>query len=697
MVFGEEERRQLHEDGCLEIRSGLPEWEVFCLVNRFHAMYNDRVIAMLEKTRSSWTKDGDARPGTSAAWEVSQELKEEGLYVSAVHPSADDEDEYTGPRFYVSLVEHSMKNGPAPRPPKEMLELLWPEENDRLQPRITELGWTVIPPGSDMQTLHADILSYDEDDKFPRRTSLGRFHHFLWKPDGKSLCTTQVVPGGFTEGKVHYWNYDELKQVKSTSLVFDSEVLHCGSATPKDAAWGSTCTLQICSTEGWEALNSGGRASKELLWYVWPVQEETAGETGKWTVGSEVEVLWEDDCWYPARVAKYHRKDRSYRINWSGEGEGTFTAGLKEFELRAPQKKAKKRRLQEHEIQTSPPKRRAKGLQGLALGLKLSEQRSLLKTGLLLLPDGLPWRWEVFDFVEECHTRFAARIERELDALRSVWMSRSSSSNSRPGAFAAEKVSKNLARFGIAVYAGPPSQQNSSNHEVSGPRFYVSVTRRAMARFGEVPPLPLELERLLWPHAEDHGGQQRLRGLGWALAPPGSDPQQLHADIWGNAQHPKKDRVRFPHIIWKRAEGAHCTTEVVPGAFTEGATEPHHFQQLTTATASALIMDSEVLHRGGAVPILGPYGSQWASSCSVELCSSSGWVAWEAGTEGTVADPNDEDWRMLEVARRKEAESDVYQAWAKEENQHLLTEASNEAALIEEQQVWESEQLRNGW
>ena len=103
--------------------------------------------------------------------------------------------------------------------------------------------------------------------------------------------------------------------------------------------------------------------------------------------------------------------------------------------------------------------------------------------------------------------------------------------------------------------------------------------------------------------------------------------------------------------------------------------------------APALIFDSEILHRGAATPPLGaapaaaapssspvskeaarggggrgdgdgngdgplgaaaPPGAGWVSSCSVELCSFSGWEEWVRGTGGTEFSDAPE-YRMLPI------------------------------------------------
>ena len=103
--------------------------------------------------------------------------------------------------------------------------MLWPALKDREAPWITELGWTVVPPNSDPQQLHADIVAEEEPDDAPRSESAGRFQHVAWKPAVKGkrgCCSTQVVPGAFSNGASCGDDYNQLHDVASPCVVCDA-------------------------------------------------------------------------------------------------------------------------------------------------------------------------------------------------------------------------------------------------------------------------------------------------------------------------------------------------------------------------------------------------------------------------------------------------------------------------------------------
>ena len=80
------------------------------------------------------------------------------------------------------------------------------------------MGWTVVPPNSEPQQVHADIVSELGDPPFPRQSGLGRFHHVAWKPDHVSSCTTQIIPRAFTGGYAADDQYKSIKSVVSWTM-----------------------------------------------------------------------------------------------------------------------------------------------------------------------------------------------------------------------------------------------------------------------------------------------------------------------------------------------------------------------------------------------------------------------------------------------------------------------------------------------
>mgnify|MGYP001399291575 CR=1 FL=1 len=120
-----------------------------------HAAWKDAVVERLEQLRPRWfdgVAEGTARrPGTVVAALLSRELYEHGIYVTATHPSTSEKSpwEWSGPRFYASLIEAARRPGGccatpgfAPRPPAELTRLVWSDPADATAPWITELGWT---------------------------------------------------------------------------------------------------------------------------------------------------------------------------------------------------------------------------------------------------------------------------------------------------------------------------------------------------------------------------------------------------------------------------------------------------------------------------------------------------------------------------------------------------------------------------
>ena len=631
-----ESARALHNAGATRVSAALGdrvrEWALVAFVDRMHALWADEISNRLESMRPRWfdgVGDGSSsRPGEVVAAEVSRQLRPHGIIVTATHPSAQQTSpwELTGPRFYASLVEAARgpegccTDGHAPRPPAELIALLWSTREDASRPWVSELGWTHVPPASHPQLVHADIVN-DGCWRDGRAWGHSRYTHLVWKADG-SGCTTEIVPGAFTNGSCEEGHFDRLTMLGGRCLVLDSEVLHRGGNTFEQTGWTSSCTVQLCATSAMPALRR--MTDPALLPYMLPIEPSE--------VGTPPPPLRDVD----------------------GANEPSDGRALSDAVTGSPHKRL---RVGPDLVGAEAWQSEERADAAFASVVAADVHRRLNRDGWYELELGLPqaWaEWPVVAFVESCHAKWAELVEKELtEALKNE---QRNGARARPGEAAAQAVSRRLATLGVAVYVPPPCVSDDPPYGISGPRFYVSVTAAAAAAFGGyecVPSLPHSLRDAIWPHGEDQRGVGRIRGLGWALAPCGSDPQELHADLWGHT--PKLDRVRFPHLIWKR-DRTQCTTEVVRGGFTRGVVATHHYASLVTASAPAILVDAEALHRGGRTPphaapmTPGDESSKgWVSSCSVEMCSSAGWRAWLEGTGGTEADPNDPEYRMLSI------------------------------------------------
>lgn len=634
----------------------------------------------------------------------------------------DEEGNYSGPRWYVSCMEAAMKHykplGVAPLPPNSLRDILWPDKEDQCRPWLTEAGWTIVPDGSDPQVLHADICSPDGENL--REHGRGRYQHFAWKLQPSEICTTQVVSGAFTEGEVAWCHYDACTRAQGRAFIFDSEMLHRGGPTAAGSGLSSTLTLQVCSGSGWPHLRD--KVDSGLMWYTQPLGWTVGDAVDAWVddswcpafvesrsrgglynvklegrqhrvqgvkdaelrhrqgcidavvkhafaVGSAVEAKFEG-AWYAAKVTRLNA-DGTYRVKW--QQDRTCTDGLPASAVRRCKRKhldASGTALLVADLSSSsesPCKRQCMtsqgggGVEAIESAESLAAQRTLLRSqGWIELASGLPksWNWPVFEFVEACHDLFNDLVISELASLCAVWAP-CGDSVGRYGAFAAAKVSERLRPYGIAVYSPGESQDELSPHQSTGPRWYISVTAKALECFGVAPPLPAALHHTIQSPAAASAaaGEFRARGLGWTLAPPGSDPQGMHADIWGVGKHEQTDETRWPHILWKRKPAQFCTTQIVPGGFTQGAISEDSFSRIKQVRAPAIVVDSEVLHRGAPTPPVATDSCAslgWVSTLSIELCSPIGWQAWEEfSTGGTTKDPSCPlDWTMLRIENR---------------------------------------------
>lgn len=342
--------------------------------------------------------------------------------------------------------------------------------------------------------------------------------------------------------------------------MIDSEVLHRGAATGEGQGHGfsSTCTAQICSTEGWPALHRCGRADENLMGYTIPIQAKAKGGAAEGAAGAYTAMHSDMLPQAPDVLFAGAAAD-------SGKGNGDGRKRRRSRDGSIAQQRPQQPQQQHSQQQDKEQPNLAR------------MHDELCSRGVSELASGLPeqWaQWPAVQFVESMAHRYRDRISQEL-AMALL----SEGPGERPGERAAVMVNEALREQGlggITVHVPPASEQQIAPFQPSGPRFYVSVTDAALQFFGgALPPMPASMSSAIWPHHGDRMGAAWARGLGWCLAPGGADPQIVHADIWGGCEmHSRRERVRFPHLLWKRQRKPGrivcCTTEFVPGGFTRG-------------------------------------------------------------------------------------------------------------------------------
>ena len=217
------------------------------------------------------------------------------MVVTATHPSVDESSwELAGPRWYASVIDVARARSAAaprgaPQPSKALARACWRGAEEFAA--VTELGWTVVPPSSQPQQLHADICGDDGE------RGGGRFYHVFWKEAAGAVCTTLVSPGRFggDGAQPRDCDYADQRRVASRVVVIDSEILHRGAATRAGAAWSATRTAQFCSHAGYVALRCGGRCSAADLERTLPLRPTTTPREEEEDSGRETRERRGDD------------------------------------------------------------------------------------------------------------------------------------------------------------------------------------------------------------------------------------------------------------------------------------------------------------------------------------------------------------------------------------------------------------------
>ena len=558
---GERKHRRLHRDGLVLCRKAsasadyLGDWGPYALLVALEAEWSATLVALLEAERPRWFEGADEgfRPGAFSAERVNAALAADlrgRVVVTATHPSVDDATgDWAGPRFYASVVDAALLDAPfAAEPPLKLSRLLW-WDAAREGSRVTELGFTLVPPRSPPQEWHADIVTEFGDGAGEREANRGRYHHVFVKAAGN--CGTRVVRGRF--GGEFYappaWQAPEdggETLAAAPLIVIDAEVLHRGG--PTGERWSSTRTVQFASAEGWRLLHEDGRCSAADLGRTLPLR--------------------------------------------GGEPATPFAIAA--------------------------------------------------SAGACALPSGFAASWDACRFVEAAYAAHGGAVRAAVaDAL-----ARCPSRGHRLGVEAAAAATDALGVEGLAVYAGPSSISQTPPFDLSAPRFYVSVTAAARKHYAGAAPPPPEDVALALLGAKDGRGAA-IRGAGWTLVPPRSDPQQLHSDLWVRGE---RSTTSFPHLLWK-VDGGDVGTQYAPGRFAKGRPANADYANLESPRAPVALVDAEVLHRGGAT------GDAWSETMSLELATRAGadlWRTWrtEGSTRPEIGAPDEACWALLDIAPR---------------------------------------------
>ena len=445
-------------------------WSVMAFTEMMHAKWNRTICEQLEALRPRWFEGVDEakfRPGAWVADELSNLLAPHGIYISATHPSIEDESpwEASGPRFYASLIEaYRERVSFVPAPPPRLASLVWSVPGDMAAPWVTEIGWTIVPPHSDPQELHADIVNESGWCSNERTAGRSRYTHLVWKCAGEEPreCTTQLVKGLFSNGHAAEEDYERLESVGGACLVLDSEVTHRGGSTERRRDWSSSCTVQLCSTSGMRVL--GDLIDASLLKHTLPVQlcadtgvaclppsfepspppttgraypkhirfeeeedeDEDEGEASAATEAGTLSPHKRPRCASPVTLDSSDSETTSAR----GESiaEAPSDAGADAAEARSSQTTSPTSQLDEIAIcETRAPLHGARGSPSLSSpasspsAAECAALNAQLSTdGWAELRRGLPsdWAsWALLRFVDECHAAWAPLVQAELCAL----------------------------------------------------------------------------------------------------------------------------------------------------------------------------------------------------------------------------------------------------------------------------------------
>lgn len=258
--------------------AGLQEpWAPFDFVEQFHAQHNDRVIADLNQRLAAAYRNVNASQRNDTSWRQqtwkqigqasSEAFDDIGLFVfSSNLPSTVNNEEPSGPRFYIS-VDTAWKriHGAAVTPmPHGLRSRLWPAASEaaeaaadgaaagealkeapecragvRAAAFMHNMGWVLVPPGSDPQGWHYDWHGVQG------------MRHLMWTSESTGPAVTTQSP--LDEDDACSVSADDGTHGGAAAkvVVWDSgRFLHRGAGTHGLYHWTSTLSMEFTNVRG---------------------------------------------------------------------------------------------------------------------------------------------------------------------------------------------------------------------------------------------------------------------------------------------------------------------------------------------------------------------------------------------------------------------------------------------------------------
>lgn len=223
-------------------------WKIIEFVEKCYNIYNKYIVEKLEELRYIWDSNLNNN-WVRDVIHISKYIDKDGLRVWVSNlPSVSQHNELTGPRFYVSvdnIWKETISNIIPPIP--EIFN--WLIDNKGKCGFLQNMGWTLVPPNSNVQILHQD-------------RAIDGCYHILWK-DKTECITTELVPYCFD---IRECNHSKIIQDRGQCILFKSALIHRGSNTLRNNAWSSTFSIEFRTTKGQKRWDEMGLFINDKDW-----------------------------------------------------------------------------------------------------------------------------------------------------------------------------------------------------------------------------------------------------------------------------------------------------------------------------------------------------------------------------------------------------------------------------------------------